>query len=160
MSPSQGFGGQGYLFQGKREQSSKIEENRGTKVVLRNREHGKSKPWIWGPGELSDLFQSNKLVPMTLIRKNVLKQALFVLRWLNRSVMTKPMMHVQNQFIHYQIKSFTHDKTLHPRPCSPVTKDDQTVPQWPNHSTATTMNNLFSYDQTVHRLPNRSHHLT
>ena len=94
---------------------------------------------------------------MALIRKNMLKQALIVLRWRNRSVMTKLMIHDQNLFIRYQTKPFTHDKTLHPRPNrSPVTKYNQTVPQWPNHSTVTTMTNLFTCDQTVHRWPNRS----
>ena len=39
----------------------------------------------------------------------------------------------------------------------PLTKYDQTVPQWPNHSTITTMTNLFTRDQTVYRWPNRSH---
>ena len=98
---------------------------------------------------------------MVLIRKtekNVLRQAPIVHRWLNRSVMTKPMIHYQNPFIRYQTKLFTRDKTLYPWPNrSFMTKYHQSVPQWPNHSTVATMTNPCTRDQTIHWWPNRSH---
>ena len=74
---------------------------------------------------------------MAVIRKkiNVLKRAPIVLRWLNRSVMTKPMFHDQNLFIGCQTKLFARDKTLYPWPNRlPMTKYDQSFPQWSNHS--------------------------
>ena len=45
---------------GTREQRSKHEGNSGTKAILGNREHRKSRFWFWGRGEPSDLFQGNK----------------------------------------------------------------------------------------------------
>ena len=95
---------------------------------------------------------------MALIRKNVLKQAPIVRRWLNRSVRTKPMIHDQTSFIRYPIKLCTRDKTFHPWPNhTPMNKYDQSVPQWRNIQPVTTMINPFTSDQTIHRGPNRSH---
>ena len=42
------------------EQRSKNEGNRGTKAILGNREHRKSRFWFWGTGDKGHLFQGNK----------------------------------------------------------------------------------------------------
>ena len=58
--PPRGFGEHGDegIFSG--EQRSKNEGNRGTKAILGNREHRKSRFWFWGTGDKGHLFQGNK----------------------------------------------------------------------------------------------------
>ena len=61
--PPRGFGEQGnkaIYFRGTREQKSKTIGNRGTKAILGNREHRKSRFWFWGTRENTDFFQWNK----------------------------------------------------------------------------------------------------
>ena len=61
--PPKGFGEQGnkaYYFRGTKGQKSKTEGNRGTKAILGNREHGKSRFWFWGTRENADFFQGSQ----------------------------------------------------------------------------------------------------
>ena len=63
LRPSQGLGELGnkaIYFIGAREQKSKTKENMGTKAILENREHRKSRFWFWGTRENDDFFQGNK----------------------------------------------------------------------------------------------------
>ena len=66
--PPMGFGEQGnkaIYFRGTREQKSKTEWNRGTKAILGNREHRKSRIWFWGIRGNADFFreQGNRCPP-------------------------------------------------------------------------------------------------
>ena len=61
--PPRGFEEQGnkvIYFRGTREQKSKTEGNRGTKAILGNREHRKSRFWFWEQGKTPIFFQENK----------------------------------------------------------------------------------------------------
>ena len=63
--PSQGFLRQGnktIYFRGTREQKSKTVGNWGTKELLGNREHRKSRFLYWGTRENADLFQESKAI--------------------------------------------------------------------------------------------------
>ena len=59
--------GKGYLFQGKREQRSNFEGNRGTKTILGNREHKKTNFRFWGnrgTSQFSSREQGNRYPPL------------------------------------------------------------------------------------------------
>ena len=61
--PPRGFGKQGnkaFYFREIREQKSKTERNRGTKAILRNKEHRKWRFWFRGTREIASFFSEEQ----------------------------------------------------------------------------------------------------